>query len=157
MSVLAVDRHNAGMRCSDRTPRGSRLLAVTALALLGAPTAFADGGSGSSGSVGSGLSLEQRVETTGSCTKAASARLRLRAKEGRIRVELEVDSSRSGVVWRVVVLHERNVVFQGSARTTAPSGSFELRRSVQDWWGTEQITARATSRAGEVCRASARI
>lgn len=159
MSVFTEDRHNDCMRCSNRTPGGRWLVLVAALALLAAPAAFGDGGSGGGGSGGggSGSSAELRVEAAGSCTRSTSARLRLRSKEGWIRVEFEVDSRRNGVVWRVVALHERNLFFQGTARTLAPSGSFEIRRSVQDWWGTELISARATSPSGEVCRASARI
>ena len=149
MSVFGGSRHNDGMRLPNRTSRGRWLVIGAVLALLAAPYALGDGGSGSS--------FEDRVEIAGSCTKSTSSRLRLRSKEGWIRVEFEVDSKRNGVVWRVVVLHERNLFFQGTARTMAPSGSFELRRSVQDWWGSELISARASSPWGEVCRASARI
>lgn len=159
MSPWTKYRHNDHMRCSNRTPGGRWLVLWAVLALLAAPAALGDGGSGGSGSGGggSGSSVEARVESAGSCTKSTSARLRLRSRDGWIRVAFEVDSSRNGVVWRIVALHERNLFFQGTARTVAPSGSFEVRRSVPDWWGTELISARATSPSGEVCRASARI
>ena len=79
-------------------------------------------------------------------------KLRVRAEEGSIRVELEVETGRNRAAWSVVILHERRLVFRGALRTAPPSGSFELRRVVADWFGPDAIVARATGPAGETCR-----
>lgn len=77
--------------------------------------------------------------------------------EDRIDVAFTVRSRRSGVTWRVILLHERRIVYRGRRRTRAPRGTFVLRYSLPDWYGSEVVTARASSPSGEVCRASARL
>ena len=97
------------------------------------------------------------VRVKGTCSGASSAKLKLSREDGGIEVEFEVDQNRTGVPWRVVLKHDRRTVFRGTRVTRAPSGSFELRRVTANRPGTHVISAQATSRAGEVCRASARI
>ena len=113
------------------------------------------------------------VSRAGVCTKSSSARLDLRREDGSgghgsgeaqdsgsphtIAVTFTVRSRRSGVSWRVVLLHERRIVFRGRLRTGPPRGTFVLRRSLPDWYGSEMVAARATSPTGEVCSASARL
>jgi hypothetical protein len=118
--------------------------AVSACALLGAaPSAWArDGDDG-------------EVRARGVCTGGATARLKLKGDDGRIEVELEVDQSRSGVRWRVVLVHERRVAWRGSARTAGASGSFELQRRLRDLPGFDTVTARASAPGGPTCRVSA--
>jgi len=122
----------------------SATLAATLLAV--APIARADDGDGGSDRV--------ELRRTGLCSMSSRARLRVRAEDGRIRVELEIDTSRNGGAWTVIVLHERRIAFRGTLRTEAPSGSFELRRTVDDWFGPDAIVARATGPGGESCRLS---
>ena len=111
-----------------------------------APVAADDGG-------GSGPGDGDRrteVEVRGGC----GSRLRLRAEDGRIRIDFEL-RSRSGVRWAVVVLHERRIASRGTYRTRS-GGSLELRRYVGDWYGSDTIAVRATA-PGQTCRVSATI
>ena len=62
---------------------------------------------------------EARVTAT--CSKGASADLRLRARDGAIRLEFELRRQRSGELWRVAVVQERRVVWRASLRTRMTS------------------------------------
>ena len=129
--------------------QSSRILpgAALAVALLAVtPVARADDGGGKEGRA------ELRRQVT--CSAASRAELRVRAEDGTIRAELEVDARRNGASWTVVLLHERRIVFRGRLRTSRPSGSFELRRVVDDWFGPDAVVARATGPGGETCRMS---
>jgi hypothetical protein len=119
---------------------------MTAICLalaLGAPaSALAHGGD------------EQDVRVRGTCGRGASSELRLRAKDGAIRVEFEVDSRRAGERWRVVLVHERRVAWRGRARIRS-GHSFRIRRSLPDFGGADQVTARASGPRGNTCEAGA--
>jgi hypothetical protein len=142
----------------SRALRNTRLLPFAVLGLaLAAPVSAHD---------------NDRVRRAGVCTKSSSAQLELSA-EGRsgghsgrgrqggrsatIAVTFTVRSQRSGVTWRVILLHERRTVYHGELRTHPPKGTFVLSRSLPDWYGSEVVTARALSPRGEICVASARI
>lgn len=90
------------------------------------------------------------------------AELRLRAEEegeddGTIEIELRVDLRRQISPWRVVLLHERQLVFQGLRRASRVGYAFQLRRVVPDWPGRESVTARLTAPSGRTCRLSTSI
>jgi hypothetical protein len=95
------------------------------------------------------------VRVAGVCGSGATSKLRLRARDGGIELRFEVDHSRAGVVWRVSLVQERRVAWKGAVRTTRPSGSFEVRRTLDDLPGADAITARAVGPRGLVCRATA--
>lgn len=95
------------------------------------------------------------VEKEGRCSQGSEWELELSGENGRIEVEFEVDQDRSGVRWNVVLRQRGKVFFRGARTTRGPSGSFTVRRVVPDRPGPDRITARATRRSGEVCRASA--
>ncbi|MDH4176833.1 MAG: hypothetical protein OEW52_06935 [Thermoleophilia bacterium] len=95
------------------------------------------------------------VRVAGRCGAGATSKLKLKADDGRIEVEFEVEQNRSGRLWRVALVHERRVVWKGRARTTGSSGSFEVRRLVQDLPGVDVVAARAWGPGGLTCRASA--
>jgi hypothetical protein len=97
---------------------------------------------------------DKDVRVSGTCGKGATSKLRLRAKDGAIRVEFEVKSNRGGERWRVVLVHERRVAWRGRVRTRSGSGSFRVRRSLPDFEGVDQITARASGPRGNTCQAS---
>ena len=80
----------------------------------------------------------------GTCGKGVTSQLRLRAEDGAISVEFELDSNRGGQRWRLVLVHERRVVWRGRARTRSGSGSFRIRRSVPDFAGVDQVSVRAS-------------
>jgi hypothetical protein len=94
------------------------------------------------------------VRRTGSCTRSSEIELELRANNGVIRVELEIETGRRGARWRVILLHERRTVFRGVVRTRS-NGSLELRRRVPDWFGTDTVVVRASGPRAETCRVSA--
>ena len=130
-----------------------RLLAITGLvavlaapALAPAPAQARDGG---------GDRVE--VRETGTCGRASAIRLRLRAEDGRIRVDTTVRTARTGV-WRLTVLHERRAVVRGvRVRATRAERGFEHRVVVPDWSGADAVSARAVSPAGETCTVSATV
>jgi hypothetical protein len=96
----------------------------------------------------------EEVRRPGTCTRSSDVELRLRAEDGRIRVDLEIETGRSGASWSIIVLHERRTAFRGAARTRS-NGSLELRRSIPDWYGRDTVVVRASGPRAETCRASA--
>jgi hypothetical protein len=82
------------------------------------------------------------------------AELRLKAEEEdgteTIEVELRVDARRGARQLRIVVLHERRLLFSG-VRSTTREGSYRLRRPVADWPGRETFTARIGTPGGRTC------
>lgn len=133
------------------TPRAAALavaLAVTLLLCLGgAGQASARGG----GSGGGG----QEVRAAGSCGAGATSKVRLRSRDGVLRVQFEVDHNRARAVWRVVLVQDRRVVWRGSARTRGTSDAFEIERRLRDLPGADTVTARAWGPRGVTCAASA--
>ena len=95
------------------------------------------------------------MRVAGVCGSGATSELRLRSRDDGIELRFELDHSRAGVVWRVVLVHERRVAWKGAARTTRPNGSFEVRRTLQDLPGADAVTASAWGPRGLVCRAAA--
>ena len=96
------------------------------------------------------------VIRTGSCTNNSDWKLKLSPENGRIEVEFEVDSNVNGQTWNVKLKKDGNVFFSGQKVTQAPSGSFEVRRVVNNGAGTEMFVGKATNpQTGEVCRGTA--
>ncbi len=98
---------------------------------------------------------DREVRARGTCTGSATTKLRLKTDDGRIEAELEVDQNRSGVRWRIVLVHERRVAWRGSARTSGSSGSLSVDRRLPDLPGFDTVSARATAPGGLACRVSA--
>lgn len=95
------------------------------------------------------------VRREGTCTGRSETTLRLRADDGEIRVELEIETTRRGSRWSLILLHERRIVFRGTLR--ARDDSVRLRRRVPDWFGSDTVVARATGPGAETCRVSATV
>jgi hypothetical protein len=91
----------------------------------------------------------------GTCAKGASSKLRLRSRDGEIRVEFELRRNRRGERWRVVLVHERRVAWRGSVRTTGSRGSFRVRRTLRDLGGSDRVKVRAAGPRGVTCEAAA--
>jgi hypothetical protein len=72
------------------------LLALAALGATAAPSGADDG--------------RTEVRVTRKCTGASSFRLRVRAEDGWIRIDAEVERARPGSRWTLIVLHERRIV-----------------------------------------------
>ena len=80
-------------------------------------------------------------------------KLKVGPEDGRLEVEGEVDSNRNGQTWRWSILHNGSLSASGTRTTRAPSGSFEVRRTVVNLRGTDTLTFRARNpRTGEQCR-----
>ena len=113
-------------------------LATLALLALGSP-AFAKNGD---------------VVVRGTCTGKSTSKLKLKAENGRIEAEFEVDQNRNGVRWTVVLTRNGTRVAQLTRFTKAPSGSFEARKVIANRAGADVVKATAR-RAGESCTARA--
>jgi hypothetical protein len=98
------------------------------------------------------------VEREGSCSRSSDWKLKLSPENGRLEVEFEVDQNVVGRKWRVVMKHEGYRFFKNRRTTTGPSGSFEVRRVINNKRGADGVTAWARNlRSGEVCRGAAKI
>lgn len=91
------------------------------------------------------------VRTSGGCSGSAHWKLTAKPDDGRIEVQGEIDSNRSGQVWRWTFKHNGSISAQGSGTTAGVSGSFEVRRRMANLAGTDHFVFRATH-AGQVCR-----
>ena len=74
-----------------------------------------------------------------------------------LRVDLELRTGRRAAPWTVVIVHERQLVFRGSLRTSTSSATLTVRRTIVDWFGEDALSIRATGPGGETCRVSATI
>ena len=126
-------------------------LAVAFVAALAVPVALAGPASASGGGDG-------RVERSGSCSGSTDWKLKAKPDDGRLEVEGEIDSNRNGQTWNWVIRHNGGIAARGQARTTAPSGSFEVERRLANFAGVDTFVFRASNPAsGEVCRGVVRI
>jgi hypothetical protein len=91
------------------------------------------------------------VRTSGACSGSAHWKLKAKPDDGRIEVEGEVDSNRSGQLWSWTFKHNGSISASGSKSTSGVSGSFEVRRRMANLAGTDHFVFRATHR-GQVCR-----
>ena len=115
-------------------------VAVLAAAAFATSAALAQGGG-------------REVIKSGSCSGAATWKLKAKADDGRIETEFQVDQNRVGQRWHVT-LRQNGVLRADVVKTTqAPSGSFELRRLLPNKPGGDFIVAKATALAtGQTCR-----
>ena len=129
------------------TLRRLALAAVAAALLPALPTsAFArDGGDDD----------RREVRVKGSCGRGATAKLKLKERDGRIEAEFEVDRNRAGERWRVVLSHDGRVTHRLNARTSGRSGSFSVERSLPDYSGADRVSARGYGPKGLTCTAAA--
>ena len=114
---------------------------VLALAALGA--------SSSAHAKGGGTEIVKR----GSCSGSATWKLKAKMDNGLIETEFEVDQNVVGKDWRVVIRQNGVKRFSGIKTTKAPSGSFIVRRRLDDKAGSDRIVGKATALAtGQTCR-----
>lgn len=91
-------------------------------------------------------------ERTGSCTGSTNWKIKAGPDDGRMEVEAEVDSNRTGQTWRWTLKRDGNVIDTGRSVTRGPSGSFDIERRTPNPGGTDTFRFRAVHRAtGEVC------
>lgn len=121
--------------------RGTRALGavLVTVALVGAGTSPAD-------------ARGREVRSSGHCSAHSTWKLKAKADDGRLEVELEVDSNRVGQVWSVRLADNGTRFFRGHRTTKAPSGSFSVEKRPANRAGKDRITAVAkNSRSGERC------
>ena len=106
-------------------------IGLTAPLLAAATPAFASGGGGG-------------VSSSGACTNGGHFELKAKHDDGRIEMEYQVDSNRSGQVWAVRITDNGTVVVSRNATTAGPSGSFTIRKVIANQPGTDKIHAHAT-------------
>jgi hypothetical protein len=116
---------------------------LTTAAVLALPAAADARGGGSS----------DDVRASGTCGGGVRSELRLKAHDGEIETQFELDHARSGSAWRVVVVQEGRVVWRATLR--ARRGAFKIDRRLRDLAGADRVSIRAAGPQGVACRASA--
>jgi hypothetical protein len=93
-----------------------------------------------------------KVERSGTCAVSSHWKLSTKLDDGRLEVEGEVDSNHAGQSWAWRIVHNGTTAASGTRTTLAPSGSFEVSRTVGNAAGTDTLTLRARNKAnGELC------
>ncbi len=117
--------------------------ALVALLFVVASSALASGKKGNPG-----------IVKTGTCSGSSHWKLKAKADDGRIETEFEVDQNRVGKRWHVTLKRNGSVAFNGIRTTTAPSGSFDVRRLLAGGAGTRIAATARSLQTGEICRAA---
>lgn len=114
------------------------ILTAAVIATLAAPT--------------TAMAKDGDVVRRGSCSGSASWKLKASPDDGRLEVEGEVDSNKDGQTWKWRLVHDGSVTARGTATTSGPSGSFDVRRSVVDMKGEDHLKLRArNTESDETC------
>ena len=93
------------------------------------------------------------VIRAGDCTGHADWKVKASPEDGRIEIEGEVDSNRSGQRWTWRLRHNGALVASGVRYTGGSSGSFTVRRLVADARGPDTFVFTARRPAtGQSCR-----
>lgn len=114
-------------------------LIVVFAALAAAASAPAKGGDG--------------ILKSGSCSGSANWKLKAKHDNALIETEFEVDQNVVGKKWKVVIRQNGIKRFSGVKTTKAPSGSFTVRRMLDNKAGADRIVAKARALSnGQTCR-----
>ena len=117
-------------------------VAAAAIAVGAAGTAAAQGGGGGD------------VRATGSCSAGSVWHVKAKPDDGRIQLELEIDTHRAGQTWTVAITDNATRIFTGNRATTAPSGSFSVELRTANRAGTDRFVGTTRNvRTGETCTA----
>lgn len=84
------------------------------------------------------------TQSVGKCTGTAHAKMKAKHDNGRIELELEIDSNRNGQRWAVRINDNKVRITTTSRVTHAPSGSFTLRKLTTNRAGVDHFVAVAT-------------
>lgn len=122
-----------------RRVAGASAVGVMALALLAAPSAT--------------LAKSGAVQAAGTCTGAATTKIKASPENGRLQVEFEVDQARAGQTWHVVLRHNGTAFWSGN-KTANAGGGFTVSKLTNNAAGTDVLRGRAVNRTtGQVCTA----
>jgi hypothetical protein len=135
---------------SAQTSGVTRLVVLVLFAL-----ALSAGAADARGSDGRGGSGDAEVRVAGDCAAGAASSLRVRAHEESIELRFRLRQTRGRGAWRITVVHENRVSSRATRTTKRSDGSFELRRTLRDFPGSDTIVVRAWGPGGLGCRATA--
>lgn len=122
---------------SIRTAAGITVLTVAAIGALSVPAQA------------KGSDIVKR----GDCSGSTNWKLKVGPEDGRLEVEGEIDSNRTGQHWAWSISQDGRLKASGTATTGGASGSFTVRRLLANTAGTDTIVLRASrSATGETCR-----
>lgn len=128
------------------------MLKAARIALVAGVFALAVAGAGPAAAKGTDVIRQ------GSCSDSSNWKLKVSPDDNRIEVEFEVDSNVNGQTWRVKVFQNGSRVFRGTRVTSAPSGSFTVRKRVTDTSGVDRFRARASNPVtSETCLGTAAV
>jgi len=148
MSIAVAARRWHDQTVIFKAPRVAALCgALAAAGALSAGPASADHGGGSR--------TEARTRVT--CSRGTAMSERLRAEDGRVRIDIELEHRRQRGTWTLVVLHERHIVARATLTSKTTVGVLQLRRTVADWFGSDTVVTRASGPGGEQCRTTATV
>ena len=142
-------RHDDLMKTLALTTAALVALPVLALPVLVLPVSAATPAQ-------AGIGGDDDVRRSGSCSGRTDWKIKAKPDDGRIEVEAEIDSNRSGQTWRWTLRHEGRVADTGRSVTRGPSGSFSVERRTGNSAGGDAFTFRAVHR-GETCVARVRL
>jgi hypothetical protein len=92
------------------------------------------------------------AQKSGRCSAASHWKIKAKPDNGRMEVELEIDSNRNGQRWAVGIYDNRVRIFSGYRVTHAPSGSFSIEKLTRNRAGLDHFVGIARNvRTGEVC------
>jgi hypothetical protein len=115
-------------------------VAAAAIAVGAAGTAAAQGGGGGG------------VRATGSCSAGSAWHVKAKPDDGRIQLEVEIDTHRVGQTWTVAITDNATRIFTGKRVTSAPSGSFSVELRTANRAGTDRFVSTTRNlRTGETC------
>ena len=123
----------------------ARLIAVNLLVVLG--LALPAGASARRGGGG------DEVRVDGVCGGGAKSTLKVKARDGGLEVDVEVEHVRGASAWRLTLVQEGRVMWRGTARPRL--GRFELRRGLRDLAGADRVGVTASGPSGVTCRMAA--
>jgi hypothetical protein len=89
------------------------------------------------------------------CSDGTTLTERLRAEDGRLRIDLELEHLRQRGVWRVVIIHERQIVARATLIAASAGSVLQLHRSAPNWFGRDSVVSRASGPRGALCSATA--
>ena len=98
---------------------------------------------------------DERVQRSGACATGVW-KLKAKPDDGRLEVEFEIDTNRSGQTWRVRIKDNGSTVFNANRTTGGRSGSFSVELKTANRAGTDTIKATAT-RNGTSCSGTVQI
>jgi hypothetical protein len=131
----------------------SRLSSIAAISLTAGVLALASATPAAAAKGGHG-----DVRAAGTCSAGSVWKAKAKPDNGRIDLELEIDTRRIGQAWTVGITDNTVRVFTGKRVTAAPSGSFSIELLARNRAGVDTFVGTARNGStGETCVARVRL